>query len=269
MSKLKDDLIRLGRQQPELRKHIVPVVDRISSSDGRGKTSAFMRKGDPYLAGGNKESAGWDKGYPMNEDGTPYDPATSEIAQNARKILRDGWSPRVELWLKAVASGDTAKIEKENLWRRGDDDEKREWYRVFKLVDPFSWQHSKSPFKEASTRKEASMVRIKKRTSLGDLFASYIDHIASELKGSVEGLDEMVFELRGAEDLGFRFTKHDEDGEKITFFADVSFSLAPEYINIDIKGARGSKNFSDKIRMFMTDPARKSVQRIASYLNRQ
>jgi len=178
MSNLKKSLIRLGNQKPELRQHIVPVLTRISSDTSRGKTSAFMRKGDPYSVSPSKTDT-------------------------------------------------------------------------------------------SSMSREGSMVRIKKRTSLGELLSSYIGHISSELKDSVEGLDGMSFELRGEEDLGFRFTKHDEDGEKITFFADVSFSLAPEYINIDIKGARGSKNFSDKIRMFMTDPARKTVQRIASYLNRQ
>lgn len=117
--------------------------------------------------------------------------------------------------------------------------------------------------------REASMVRIRKGTSLGDLFSNYIGHIAEQLKNSVDGLDEMEFELRGEEDLGFRFTKRDEDGEKITYFADISFSLAPEYININVKGARGSKNFSDKLRMFLTDPARRTVTRLSTLLGRQ
>lgn len=121
---------------------------------------------------------------------------------------------------------------------------------------------------EGRSVEAAEMLRIRKRTSLGDVFSAYIGLLAEQVKKEMGQLEGMEFELRGEEDLGFRFTDHDEAGDKITFFVDCSFNLAPEYVKVSIKGARGSSNFSDTLRIFMSDPAMKTARRLAGRIKR-
>lgn len=118
---------------------------------------------------------------------------------------------------------------------------------------------------EEDTTKEASseMIRIRKRTTLGSLFTAYIGHLASLLAKESSDLAGATLEIRGEIDPGFRFTKLDPTGELITFFVDCSFNLAPDYVRISIKGAKGSNNFSDTLRLFLTDDAMKIARRLS------
>lgn len=116
--------------------------------------------------------------------------------------------------------------------------------------------------------KNSSVLHIRNITSMGDIFYAYVEQLSEQLQNEVPSLETMNLELREAPDLGFRFTEFTED-ESIRFFFDVSLRLAPDYINLDIKGASSSSSFSDTLRLFMTDTALQTVRRLASIIRLQ
>jgi hypothetical protein len=140
------------------------------------------------------------------------------------------------------------------------------WYEKEKLREKTSSTENET--RVASMDKTSSVIRIRKRTSLGEIFTAYVGHVAELVKGDAPELATMAFQLRGGPDLGFRFTEYDASGSKVLYFADCSFSLAPDYIRISIKGARGSNNFSETLRLFLTAPAMNTSQRIAALIRR-
>jgi hypothetical protein len=117
--------------------------------------------------------------------------------------------------------------------------------------------------KQREVNASSEMIRIRKRTTLGSLFEAYIRHLALLTQKESSELSGATLEVRGAADPGFRFTKFDATGESITFFVDCSFNLAPEYVKISIKGAKGTQNFSDTLRLFLTDDAMIIARRLA------
>ena len=141
----------------------------------------------------------------------------------------------------------------------------------FRKGDPFhpSKGRQREPFSEkdkieSSQEKKSSVFHFRDRTTMGDVFHVYAEYMADHLKREISDLDELDLEIRESPDLGFRFTEYSHDKKSIIFFFDVSFRLAPDYINLDIKGAKEDKNFSDTLRLFMSDSARQTTRRIAS-----
>lgn len=153
------------------------------------------------------------------------------------------------------------ELEKRNRRSRG------KQAAFFRKGDPYAPGQKRPSGRQVNA---ADVFRIRKRTTLGEIFSAYIKQLAERLQDDMPELkeDEMKLEVRGEEDLGFRFTKHDESGEKIEFFVDCSFNLAPEYVKINIQGARKSQNFSDTLRLFMSDPIMKTSRRLAGRIKR-
>lgn len=143
------------------------------------------------------------------------------------------------------------------------------WYEQAKMQELRSKQaafvktesNPSFPMRDSST-----MIRIRKRSTFGSVMSAFIQQLADQFQKASSELEGAVLEMRGDDDPGFRFTKFAPEGEAITFFVDCSFSLAPEHIRINMKGAKGTKNFSDNIRMFMTDPMMNIARRMAGRL---
>lgn len=132
------------------------------------------------------------------------------------------------------------------------------WYEKHKAME-----------RQASMNREANgIVMIRKRTTLGTLFETYISNLASLIKKESSFLSQksVKLEVRGQENLGFTLTKMDLNGENIEYFADISFHLAADHVKIAIRGVNGRVAFSDNLRMYLTDDAMKLSRRISGRL---
>ena len=104
--------------------------------------------------------------------------------------------------------------------------------------------------------KEAlTMLRVRKRSTLGDIFLTYLEELSINVEETLG--TSLEAEHRLDPDMGF-LIGNIEFGPRV----DVVLKLAPDYVKLVVKGTDGSTPFSSVIRVFPSDPMRKTLQRI-------
>ena len=134
-----------------------------------------------------------------------------------------------------------------------------------KKGDPYApGESSPRNHEQPQEKTAASIFRIRKRTTLGEVFLAFMEEL-SERTVSQLGLDteDLNVEIRGGDDMGFRYTMRNESGDAILYYVDISLQLAPDYLRLNVKGSSEDTDFSSTIRMFLTDKISKIARRIA------
>lgn len=119
-----------------------------------------------------------------------------------------------------------------------------------------------NPYTESLPDRQASyeIMKVRKRSTIGSVIGTMVSHLANLVRERAE-LHDMDSEVRKGDNIGFSFTDRQESGD-IRFHVNCDFRFAPDYIKLDVSGADQNHNFSNTVRVFMSDKLNKVARRI-------